>query len=201
MNLLTQKIEADFKQFASDLSWIMNEAKDIEKAYFSSDASGLVLGLANDTDGASLDTKLTKIQYSNAIGFTQQLKNFFDNAAVATGDYLSTIQNVKYGGAAAPAQLSDATEDIANRLKTLMDSCLTQFLKAKDIQDFYNNSELSVLVAGLSAGRTIYGATMNNSQLTTGITLVEQYRKMINNEAVTSGLYSASIAIWKSIEV
>lgn len=197
---VTKVIEDGFRQFASDMSWVMNEAKDIEKAYFATDASTLVSALALDTDGASNATKLTKAQYVNAIGFIQQLKNFFDNSAVTQGDYLTNIQQVKYGNAAVPATLSAATEDVANRLKVLCDACLTHFLTAKDLKDLYDNSELSVLVAGLSAGRKIYGANMNNSELTTGITLVEQYKKMINNEAVTQGLYSATIAIWELVE-
>ena len=196
MNNIALTLEDLFKDFANGLSWIQNEAKDIEKAYFSSDASGLVSALGSGTDGASLATKLTKTQYQNGIGFIQQLINFFDNSAVTTGDYLTNIEQVKYGNAATPAFLSDATEDIANRLKVLCDSCLTHFLKSKDIKDKYDNSELSVLVAGLTAGRIIYGANMNNGQLTSGITLVEQFKKMINNEAVTTGLYSANVAIW-----
>lgn len=199
MNNVTVQLENDLKAFADNLSWVMQEALDIHKAYFSSDASTLVGALASGTSGASLDTKLTKSQYQNAIGFVEQINNFFSNASVTTGDYLTNIEQVIYGNAASPARLSDAAESLANRIKVLCQSCLTHFNTSKGILDGYNNSELSVIVAGTSGARIVYGATMSVTQLTQGITLVEQFKKMINNQAVSTGLYSANVAIWGMI--
>ena len=196
MNNVTAQMEAAIKDFTTGFNWIQGEVKDIYKAYFSTDASTLVSALASGTDGASLTTKLTKTQYTNAITLIEQLKNFFDNASVTQADYWTTLQQVKYGNAAEPAQLSAATEDIANRIKVLFDSLLAHFAMAKDILSQYSNSEMSVLVANLDADRTIYGASMNNEQLGQGVTLVEQFKKMINNEAVTAGLYSDNLAVW-----
>lgn len=196
---ITQDFQTDTKNFVIGMDWIQQEAKDIYKAYFASDASTLVNALGSSSAGASLATKYTKAQYQNAIGFIEQLTKFFDNQAVTTGDYLTNIEQVIYANAATPAFLSDAAESIANRIKVLCDSSLNHFNLAKKIKSIYDNSELSVLVAGLSAGRVIYGSTMNNTQLTQGITLVEQYKKMINNEAVTTGLYSANISVWLSL--
>lgn len=199
MNDDTSEIEGMFKSFASNLSWVMTEAYDIHKAYFATDASTLVGALATGSSGASLDTKLTKNQYINMIGFVDQLKNFFGNAAVTPGDYLTNIDQVIYGNAASPAMLSAATESIATRLKVLAQSCLDLFNTSKSIMDFYSNSEIGVLVSGLSGARVVYGATMNATQLTQGITVVEQYKKLINNETVAQGLYSANVAIWKAL--
>ena len=199
MEALTLTFENKVKAFAAAMAWQNTEAQDIEKAYFASDASSLVAALPTGGSGASLDTKLTKDQYQSAIGFAQQVKAFFANSAVSTGDYLTNIEQVIYGNAVAPAKLSDAAEDIANRLNVFCRSALTQYQTALGIIDFYGNSELSVLVAGLSGGRICYGASMNATQLTQGITLVEQYKKMIGNESVATGLYSANVAIWLNI--
>lgn len=199
MNNITQVLENEFQSFAVNLQWIMQEAADIDKAYFATDASTLVSALASGTSGASLDTKLTKAQYQNYIGFVEQLANFFGNSSVTTGDYLNTIDNAIYGNAAVPAKLSDAAESIANRIKVHAQSCLTNFLKAKYLLDLYNNSELSVIIAGCTGARVVYGADMNVTQLTQGITLVEQFKKAVNNEAVATSLYSANVAIWLSI--
>lgn len=199
MNTITTTLEGSFKTFANNLSWVMNEAKDINAAYFATDASTLVGALASGTSGASLDTKLTKSQYQNAIGFVQQLGNFFDNAAVTTGDYLNTLDNTIYGNASAPAKLSDAAESLANRLKVLTQACLSHFLTAKDTLALYYNSELSVVVAGCSGGLRVFGADMNVTQLIQGITLVEQFKKLINNEAVATSAYGVNVAIWKMV--
>ncbi len=199
MNNVTLTLENEFKSFAVNLQWVMQEAADINKAYFATDASALVSGLANSTDGASLDTKLTKAQYVNYITFLGQIANFFGNAAVSTGDYLSTIDQVIYGNAAAPAKLSDATESLANRIKVHAQSCLTHFLTAKKLLDIYNNSELTVVVSGCTGARMVFGANMDVTELTQGITLVEQFKKLINNEAVATSLYSANVAIWISL--
>ena len=146
-NLVTLTIEVKFKEFAEGLALISTEAKDIEKAYFASDASTLVGALATGTTAASLDTKLTKTQYQNGITFIQQLGDFFGNVAVSQADYLTTIEQVIYGNASSPAIVSDAAENLANRLKTLFDSCLDHFKKSEEILAIYDNSELSVLVA------------------------------------------------------
>ncbi len=199
MNSITLVLEGEFKSFATNLQWIMQEAIDVDKAYFATDASTLVGALGSSTSGASLDTKLTKGQYQNYIGFMEQLKNFFGNSAVSTGDYLTNIDQAIYGNAAAPAKLSDATESLANRMKVHAQSCLTNFLKAKTLLDLYNNSELGVIVAGCTGAREVFGANMNVTQLIQGITLVEQFKKLINNESVAQNLYSANVAIWQSI--
>ena len=196
MNNITQVMETEFKGFAGEMAWLMKEAKDIEKAYFASDASATVSGLASGSDAASFDTKLTKTEMQNAIGYIQQVKNFFDNVAVTQGDYYTNIEQVIFGSAASPTKRSDATESIANRIKIFCESSLTNFQKALELKDKYDNSELGVLVGGLTAQRQIYGANMNNQQLTQGITLVEQFKKMINNEVVAQGLYSANVAVW-----
>lgn len=198
-NLVTLTLEDKFKSFATSMNWIMNEALNIDKSYFSTDASTLVGALPSGTSGASLDTKLTKSQYQNGIGFVEQLNNFFSNSAVTTGDYLTNIEQLIYGNAASPTLLSAATESLANRMVTLASSALTQFNIAKDILNAYNNSGLGVLVSGGSGSTIVYGANHNITQLTQGITLVEQFKKLVNNESVATGLYSANVAIWQMI--
>ena len=196
---LTQQFQDQTKDFFNGMAWIQKEAFDIEKAYSSSDAQSTVTGLGSGTDAATLATKLTKDQYTNAIGFLLQLQNFFDNSAVTTGDYLGVIDQVIYGNAATPTFLTDATESIGNRLRELCDSALEHYNKALELKDFYDASEFSVLVAGLSGGRRIYGATMNNTQLTQGITVIEQYKNMISNTSVTAGLYSQNVSVWVTL--
>lgn len=199
MNTVTIDLENAFKSFATNLNWVMNEAKDIHTTYFATDASTLINALATSGTGASLDTKLTKAQYTNGIGFLEQLNNFFGNAAVTQGDYMNTLQNLIYGNAASPAKVSDAAESLANRMKVLAASCVSHFLSAKDLLGIFNNSELAEVIANISGARIVYGANMSVTQMTAGITLVEQYKKLINNEVVATGDYGVTIAQWKMV--
>lgn len=199
MNSVTLSLENNFKQFADNLSWIMAEATEIDAAYFATNASTLVSALATSSDGASLDTKLTKGQYQNGIGFIEQLKNFFGNSAVTTGDYRNNIDNLIYGSAASPAKLSDASEALANRLVVIANSCMTNFLAAQEILGAYYNSSLSVVVAGCPSAMIMYGASCTVTQFIQGVTLVEQFKKMINNESVATSQYSDNVNIWKSL--
>jgi hypothetical protein len=199
MNSVTANLEGGFKQLANNLSWLMNEAIEIDAAYFATNASTVVSALSTSTDGASLDTKLTKAQYQNGIGLIEQFKNFFGNSAVTTGDYRNNVDNLIYGAAASPAKLSDAAESLANRLVVLANSAMTQFLMAQDLLGTYYNSSLSVVIGGCPGAMIMYGANCTVTQFTQGITLVEQFKKMINNEAVATSAYSANVAIWRSL--
>lgn len=199
MNNIALNLEGSIKAFAENLSWMQREVADIYKAYFATDATTLVGALATGASGASLASKLTKSQYQAGITFVEQMTRFFGNQSITTADYLGTIEAILYGNAASPARLSDAAEDIADRMKVACGLCLGYFNSAKDILDTYSNSELSVLVSGLAGSRIIYGANMNATQLGQGITLIEQYKKLINNEAVSTGSYGTNVAIWRSI--
>jgi len=199
MSNITLNLQGSFQSFAENSNWMMNEASDVYASYWATDANVLVSALPSGTSGASLNTKFTKTVYQNSLGFVEQMNKFFSNSAVTTGDYLSNIENVIYANAGTPAIISPATESLADRMKVLCEASLSLFKTAKDILNAYNNSELSVIVAGCSGSRVVYGAAMNVTQLIQGITLVEQFKKMINNEAVTTGLYSANVAIWKMV--
>jgi hypothetical protein len=44
-----------------------------------------------------------------------------------------------------------------------------------------------------------YVGEMTSSELSAAITLIEQFKKMINNEAVTTGNYVSTLAKWERL--
>lgn len=200
-NKITELLQAKFKTFAKNMTQVIDKTTFINKAYFSTDASTSVLALVAGTDGASLNTKLTKTEYISGITLVEELVDFFNNGAVTTGDYLSTLMGLTYGSAAVAANLSDATEDIADRMVALASDLFEYYDEATLIKDLYDNSDLSVLVANANAGTVVYGASMTVSDLNSAITLVEQFLKIFNNEAVNQALYSDTVATWQSIDL
>ena len=95
--------------------------------------------------------------------------------------------------------MSVATEAMGDRLYQLALDCLQLFKDAQDILDIYNQNEIVDMVTYFDDHRTIWGSDMKRYELSAAMVLVEQFKKMINNEAVTQALYSATIAQFKRI--
>jgi hypothetical protein len=199
MKNLSLELETELKAFATSLKAVWIEAEDIFKEYFSTDATTLVSALATDGTAATVSTKLTKAVLISGITFVTDLKDFFTNAAVSQTDYLATIQTILYGSASLGSPLSPAVESVGTRLYNLCATCLTLNNKAKALLDIYIDSELSAAVGAISSTTVVFGATSTKSLYTSGITLVEQYKKMLNNESVTTGDYAATLAKWEQV--
>jgi hypothetical protein len=174
------------------------ETKDIGKTYWSTDANTKITA-AGDTDAVTLSTHLIKTEYVSGVTLCEALTNFFGNAAVSTSDYLQSCQKIRYGSAAAPTKLSEATEDLGNRMYQVACNCIEIFKECRVILEIYSNNEIGDMIANLDVQRMIPGSEMTKDQLSSAITLVEQFKKMLNNEAVSTGDYAASLAKWQNL--
>lgn len=193
----TKKIQIDIASFMSVMCCLKEEARDIYNAYWDTNASTLVPALATGTTGATVESKLTKTEYTNGITFVEDLDDFFTNSVVTQTDYLQSCNQLKYGSANISTEVSNATEQIGTRLKNLGTNCTTYLEDAIDILSFYTNNEIGDLITNLDTQRIVPGSDMTKDDLSLGITLVEQFKKMMNNEAVTTADYGATVAKWK----
>jgi len=196
-NLIASKLQTKFSSFMTSLGYLVPECVDIEKAYFSGPSSQLA-GLA-DADPATTSTKLTKLEISNGIGFCQQLNKFFNNVAVTTGDYLAVIEPILYGNDPKSVPLSVEVEAIGERLKLLCQTALELFKNSKDNYTTYWSSEIGNAVGAIGSGTVFYGIDATGGDLVNAITITEQYKKMINNEAVATSEYKSIIAKWQRL--
>ena len=198
MAAITRKLQNDIKSIINALQILKEESKDIVKVYWATGISTL-LAAKNDGDAVTISTKLTKAQYVSGITMVTEFNDFFSNAAVTTGDYIETCQKLKYGNDEAVTILSESTEAAGDRLYQVALDCIELFKNCRDTLDLYIDNEVGECVAVWTNERVVYGADMNKSELSAGITLVEQFKKMMNNEAVNTGDYETSIASWQHL--
>lgn len=71
MNNTSLILEAALLASAKELSAVSKAANAIVRAYFATDAAGLIDGLGNGSAPATVSTKLTKAQLQNMIGCLQ----------------------------------------------------------------------------------------------------------------------------------
>jgi hypothetical protein len=195
--ITTKKAQIDIKAFMDGMLWLKEESRGIYNAYWDTDANTKVSGLATGTTGATVASKLVKDEYTSGITFVEDLEDFFTNSAVTQTDYLGTCNKLRYGTASITTEVSNATEQLGTRLQTLGINCIGYYREARDILAFYTNNELGDMIANLDSQRIVPGSAMTKDDLNLGITLVEQFKKMLNNEAVTTGLYEATVAKWQ----
>lgn len=196
---VTKLIQIDIKELMVNCCCLGCEAGDIYKAYWATNANTLVAALVNGTDGATLATKLTKAEYLAGITLAEDLEDFFKNEAITQTDYVQTCNKLIYGSAASPAELSAATEEIGNRLKTLAENCFIALHSCKKVLQVYAANEIGDMIANLETHRKIPGCDLVAYELSAGITFVEQFRKFMENEVATQGDYASTVALWQGI--
>jgi len=194
---VTALLQTKIKIVVDAMSLMQNEVLDITKAYWATDANTKISALSLDTDAATLATKLTKAEYLGGITAVEALGKFFTNQAVTTADYLISFDKLRYGSHAAGAKLSEATEQLGSRMNLVALNAIEMFKMAKDILSIYINNEVGDMIANLDAQRHIPGSQMTEDELSSGVTVVEQFKKLVNNEAVTQGDYASTLAKWQ----
>ena len=196
---VTKRLEIDIKEMLVNCCCMGCEANDIFKAYWSTNANTLVAALGSDTDGASLTTKLTKAEYINAITFVEDFSKFLSNQAVSANDNLQVLNKVLYGSAATPAKLSEATEAIADRMKTFSQTIFTTYEYARKAYNIYTAEEVGDMITNLDAHRKIPGSNLTKSLLDGGITFAVQFKNLLENQSVTTGDYASTVSRWQIV--
>lgn len=194
-NNVTQSLENNLISLASSLYSMNAEVKDIYQYYWGSDANTLVGALASGstpaTSGAS--GSLSKAQFLSGITIAEQVKNFMGNAAVSQGGYLGMCDTIRNANSPASPVLSQNVEDLGARMKQVVLNLIQLNKDASNIEKIYNSSYLSAIVGGIPASNVIFGCNLTQAKLVSAIVLCQQLQKLMNNEAVTTGDYLATI--------
>lgn len=196
MNDVSLRLEGQLQTFMSSMQFIHREAEGIVRAYFATNASSLVSGLAQDSTPATVSTKLTKVQFINMIGALQQVEKFFENQAVTTGDYLNNLQNVVDGSAVLATPLSNEVEALGVKIRSIAVLMLGLYPQAVDLVEVYNTSQLGSAVAAVSDHIVVYGANKTKSVYLSGIVLTDNFAKMLGNQAVAQANYEDTVSLW-----
>lgn len=192
---MVKKLQANILVVIGSLETMWNESVAINKAYWATDANTTIGGLS-DSDAATYESKLIKSEYVGGITLCVEIEDFFTNELVGTSDYRSSCAKLKYGSAATPTKRTQATEEIGNRLKQVGVDCLELFKSCEKILNDYTQNEISDMIANLDNLRIISCDGLTKYDLNAAITLIEQFKNMLGNSAVTQGDYKATIALW-----
>lgn len=200
MQQITVLLQNNIKTIMTSLASMQRECKSIYDSYWKTMANTTVSGLSTDATPATVTSKFTKKNYIDAITLSESLNNFFQNAAVTTGDYLQTAVTAKYGNAVLGSAIDVPTESIGDRLKQLCLDCIEIYRQSQNVLDLYFDNEVGDIVAVLDAQRIVYGSEMTVSDLSSAMTLLQQFNNFMSNSIVTAGDYNSTISKWNRLD-
>jgi len=192
---VTAQLQVDIQTAFETFSLMRNEVRDLSNLYWKGGVSTDLSAVSGGSDPVTQTTKLTKDQLISALSLIEELDDFFDNDAVAQSDYLTTIET-NIHGKATPTLISPAVEAFGDRSVQLCQDALTQYNRSRDIENWYNSSEISAYIGSVSTQKIIDGSDMTKDDLTSAITLIQQFQRMLENLLVTAGDYKVTLGKW-----
>ena len=195
----TEILEACAGKCFTEFLPMVNESADLVKLYWSEVNTDSTYTALATTDAATFSTKLTKQEVINALTIAEQIDKFFQNQALAQSDYYLNIQGILHGNDERTSPgISPAIEAFGTRSVALMNSIITAFNCAKDTLDVWFDTEIQVAFAALT-GDNVPWYDITVEDLNDGIVLIENFKKLINNEVATQANYSNTVANWRKI--
>lgn len=199
MTSSTSELDTRIKTFMRNVSPLQPESKDLSKLYSSEIDTDTVYTALAGTDAATFSTKLTKTEVLNSLTIAEQIDKFFTNQALTQSDYRQDIQGIIYGNNTYTSPgISTAIEDYGVRAVALCQASLNLFNDANEILDIYFDTEISTIYAAVT-GVDLPWQDYSKSDFGAAITLIENFKKLINNEVATQADYGATIAKWIKI--
>lgn len=197
MEIVTKTLQDDIKTIVSKFCAMRNEGKGLYDLYWKGSVNTDLGGTGSDP--ASVTSGLTKQELLNFQTMVTNLDNFWENVAVSQSDYQVTIQACLHGDAVLATALSSDTEDYADRSVVFCQDLLTQYDLSREVDNLYLNSEISAAVAGISSQTVVFGAGMTKDDLTSAINLIREFIDFIENAAITTADYKATLAKWRRL--
>lgn len=200
MSTSTIQIETRISALMGTMNALMFEAADLYKLYWSEVSTDATFTALGSGAAATYTTKLTKQEVINALTLSEQMDRFFTNQSLTQADYRTNMNGIRYGNDqyAMAGGISVAIETFGERAVTFINQLFQLFDEAKCILDLYFDTEISGAV-GAVTGASLPWTTIEKSDFTGSITLIENYKKLINNEVATAGDYGATVAKWVKI--
>lgn len=195
MENVSLKLQTDIKTIMSTFETMRNEAKDLYNLYWKGSVSADI-SLLGSSDPVCKAAKLSKQNAVDGITLISELNDFWDNAAVSTGDHIATCQTIRHGDSLLADAISSDLEDYGDRLKQYCTDLITQYNRGRNAYNAYLNSELSLAVAAISTHTIVFGSDMSKDDLSSAITLISQFTNFLENAAVTTGDYKSTLAKW-----
>lgn len=194
--ILKEKLEAVFDKMFG----FITEAPDISKLYWTEVNTDATYSALAAGDAATFSTKLTKQEVQNALSIAEQLDKFFQNQALTQADYLQNIQGIRYGNDPYTSPgISVAIEAYGERVVTFANDLLTTFKNCQDILDIWFSTGISSATGSVSTTSVPWYSNITRGELNDAITLVENFKELLNNEIATSAAYEATVSKFRRI--
>jgi hypothetical protein len=198
MKVVTLELQDNIKSIMLKLDELKEESLDLYNLYWKGTVNTDNPGGANPATTVASGS-LEGNDITGLVNLAENLDKFFKNVAVATSDYLSTIEKVTHGDNAVGTAISSDIEDFGARGVILCTDLLDCYQKARQADNFYINSEISAAAGAMSTQTVMFGAAMTKDDITSAITLLREFIKMLENTAVTTGDYRATLAKWERL--
>ena len=199
MSTSTEILESSLKSFMDAMVILQPESSDLSKLYWAEvNTDGTYTALAGGA-AATFSSQLTKQEIINALSFAEQIDKFFSNQALAQADYLLNMEGIIYGNDSYGSPgISVAIEQFGERSVEFCTKCLQLFKDAKDILDMYFDTEISAAIGAVTITEVPW-YNFNKSDFTSAVSLVENFKKAINNEVASQADYSSTVSRWRKI--
>lgn len=195
MNTVTLDIENQLIAIATTLYSMNSEVVDIYQYYWGSNAHTLIDGLASGSTPATTGASgsYSKTDIINGITIMDTLQKFFGNQSVTQGGYLGVADSLRNSSTPASVPISNDVENIGARIKIVILNIIQLNKDMANVEKTYNASYLSAIIGGIPASNIIFGSNLAQAKLLAGIVLIQQFQKMLTNQAVTQADYLTTI--------
>lgn len=199
MKTATNILETKMKAFMTSMITMQPEASDLVKLYWAEVNSDSTYTALASSAAATFSSQLTKQEVINALTISEQIEKFFTNVAMTQADYRINIEGIIHGNDAyASPGISVAIEGFGERAVTMCQDILQNYKDAIDILDVYFDTEISAAIGAVTVEECPW-YNFSKSDFTEGISLIENFKKLVNNEAATTGDYGSTVAKWRKI--
>jgi hypothetical protein len=193
MNVALQ-LQNEIKGGVVSFTQMFNQAVDLENLYWKGSVSA-DLGAFTGTDPVTQTTELTKDQLIAILTLAENVRKFFDNVAPSQSDYLTTIEDVRFG-TAVPTFVNNTVEAYGNLGVQFARDCLTMYFTTRNLQNVYFSTELASAAGAISDSVEVFGSTMTKKQLVDAITLFANWESLMSNGAVGAADRKVTLGLW-----
>lgn len=195
----TAQLQKDIAKNIKDMNFLFEESLDLYNFYWKSNVNTLISALLLGSTPATLSTNLTKSNCTDGLTFCEKLVAFFDNASLGSAaDYMTTLQTIQIGNASG-VLVANNVEAWGARLVNLIRKSIKVYKAGVAIENTYNSLELSSVVSAMSTQTVVYGSDMTKDQLTSAITLFQNYDTFLNNGAPGTADRKVTLGKWYNL--
>jgi hypothetical protein len=182
--------------FMTQFQWCVLEANNLTMLYWKSDMQTKLATIA-DADPATVNSRMTKANIISSLTMFEKFVAMANSGTAVTADYAATAVNCLSGTVGRETVLSNATETYGDRTFALLTQLLGMANDAAEILSLYFAYKFISVLGVLEDEDRLLGATATKSEISSAVTVIEQFKKMAFGESYTTGNYHSISYRWQ----